>query len=630
MLHKRRMWKPALLILSIVLVIVLVGCQNAEFEILEALHSINKSQYYQEAYVYTLRLDLDQSILSKLNQEEQQFYRNFQEVSLTIAKHLRKGEYNHYYEGALEYADVIIPFAYERNEKDSVLFIDGAKMPIYFNADTGFNWTEIEVTEAEIGPAPAGISHEKKMKWKPKFDLVYSGAAMGNFDREGMRIFGDYQTYGWLPGGEFYYPNSEYDQWRSKRIDQIRVQKRKALEDQGLMKEPGYGVWIADLKNTLEKAEYAYDRMYYYLISSTPLPRIATIDDVVMEINGESEQLKRFSVQADGQDMAAMLVGLLERLTQNEDALDAIATGFYDVTTASSVTQLERLRETDPDSEEVLSLQQYLGDRKAMITALKEDFRSAMLESVTDTGESTSSGSPEPSILDQAALAFDMYYTHFTSVSRAAVFEFYLPLSTTDQSPLKGIHLSYAMNRWSTDPSTPVDKIDVSKGKLDYYQKNGGHPFTTPNELLEFFDSKSGMYKLLNTLNIRAVNIDFPVSNLSLKEGEKPSTTGSRAYVENGVTMVPLRFVSEQLHADVQWNGTTKQISIKDHSRKIDILLTLGSKTATVNGKSVTMQVAPVVSPSSKTYVPIRFIAEALGAEVKWDGEARRVGIKRK
>ena len=49
------------------------------------------------------------------------------------------------------------------------------------------------------------------------------------------------------------------------------------------------------------------------------------------------------------------------------------------------------------------------------------------------------------------------------------------------------------------------------------------------------------------------------------------------------------------------------------------VQLTIGSTTAYVNGQAVTLDVAPVIE-GGRTLMPLRFIAEAVGAEVAWDG----------
>lgn len=58
------------------------------------------------------------------------------------------------------------------------------------------------------------------------------------------------------------------------------------------------------------------------------------------------------------------------------------------------------------------------------------------------------------------------------------------------------------------------------------------------------------------------------------------------------------------------------------------VVLQVNSTTATINGISTTLDVAPYVDPSSnRTLVPIRFISESLGYIVLWNGTDRTVQI---
>lgn len=58
------------------------------------------------------------------------------------------------------------------------------------------------------------------------------------------------------------------------------------------------------------------------------------------------------------------------------------------------------------------------------------------------------------------------------------------------------------------------------------------------------------------------------------------------------------------------------------------IQMTLGQKAATVGGKAYTLDVAPI-SLNGTTYVPIRFISDAMGGTVKWDNSLKRITVLR-
>ena len=84
-------------------------------------------------------------------------------------------------------------------------------------------------------------------------------------------------------------------------------------------------------------------------------------------------------------------------------------------------------------------------------------------------------------------------------------------------------------------------------------------------------------------------------------------------------TMVPIRFVTEAMGADVQWDADTSTAVISKNG--ITVNITKGSKTLTVNSASgtsyVTMDTVAVIK-DGRTFVPIRFVVEALGGFVDY------------
>lgn len=98
-----------------------------------------------------------------------------------------------------------------------------------------------------------------------------------------------------------------------------------------------------------------------------------------------------------------------------------------------------------------------------------------------------------------------------------------------------------------------------------------------------------------------------------------------------GRTMVPLRFIAETFGATVDWDPETEGIHIelpRSDGSTIVIDMQLGNKIAYVNGEPYALEVAPfTVEPQGRTVVPIRFIAEAFGAQVDWDPLLQKVTI---
>ncbi len=93
---------------------------------------------------------------------------------------------------------------------------------------------------------------------------------------------------------------------------------------------------------------------------------------------------------------------------------------------------------------------------------------------------------------------------------------------------------------------------------------------------------------------------------------------------ENGTTLVSLRAIFQSLGATVNWDESTQTVTAS--KAQTNIKLHIGSSTAYKNGQAVTLQVPGKVI-SGSTMVPLRFVSEALGASVKWDGAAQTINI---
>ncbi|MBP8707484.1 MAG: copper amine oxidase N-terminal domain-containing protein, partial [Caldisericia bacterium] len=90
-------------------------------------------------------------------------------------------------------------------------------------------------------------------------------------------------------------------------------------------------------------------------------------------------------------------------------------------------------------------------------------------------------------------------------------------------------------------------------------------------------------------------------------------------------TFVPLRFISEAFGSKVEWQNVGKGRIIITLKEKI-IILNIGSKEATINGTSYTLLAPPEIK-NGRTFVPVRFISEGLGAEVLWNAQYQEVTI---
>ncbi|MGI5839551.1 MAG: stalk domain-containing protein [bacterium] len=124
-----------------------------------------------------------------------------------------------------------------------------------------------------------------------------------------------------------------------------------------------------------------------------------------------------------------------------------------------------------------------------------------------------------------------------------------------------------------------------------------------------------------------AQSIILTVGSLDSLVRGQPHTLDASPFIPDatGRTLVPIRFVSEALGTYVEWIEETNQIRITDGTR--EIFLTVGSEQITVDGENAVIDVAPVIIPPGRAFVPIRFISEILGAYVDYDEVTQQITI---
>lgn len=95
--------------------------------------------------------------------------------------------------------------------------------------------------------------------------------------------------------------------------------------------------------------------------------------------------------------------------------------------------------------------------------------------------------------------------------------------------------------------------------------------------------------------------------------------------IRNNTVMVPMRDIFEAFGAKVSWNAATQTVTATKSG--VTMQLKMNSAKATIDGRAVTLT-SPAVSIKGTTMVPLRFVSEALNANVTWNAAQNRVEIK--
>lgn len=156
-------------------------------------------------------------------------------------------------------------------------------------------------------------------------------------------------------------------------------------------------------------------------------------------------------------------------------------------------------------------------------------------------------------------------------------------------------------------------KLNAETGKLEIV---GGSYDAKANAVVGYV-AEEGSYFVVEKEGLTTISMQIGNKHVALNNENK--ILDAAPLISQNRTMVPLRFIAEAFGADVSWAQDTKTVTI------------------VIDGKVLTMRInqelegfgaAPIIS-NGRTMVPIRYISEELGANVIWVPSTRTVAIAR-
>lgn len=190
---------------------------------------------------------------------------------------------------------------------------------------------------------------------------------------------------------------------------------------------------------------------------------------------------------------------------------------------------------------------------------------------------------------------------------------------------LKGFEFKSSYELFNVDQEFIVNSIDISNQEYITTDANKKEYYNTLNKQGTLFDILKNDLKLIpeKTFTLTLNNKEVKITNY-LNESTNEIMNVS-PYSKNGTTLVPIRFISENMGAIVSWDKYTETVTITKGNTII--ILTVGSNIALVNGEEIPLNVAPEIKDGS-LMVPLRFISDAFNANIYWDGETKTITIE--
>lgn len=257
-------------------------------------------------------------------------------------------------------------------------------------------------------------------------------------------------------------------------------------------------------------------------------------------------------------------------------------------------------------------------------------------------------GSPSDNIVYQKTFGNSYWIDYASAVEQCYVFE----LTATDKAGNVAVWKREMCFDWTPPPLELPPMIKTDKAEIEIKGKTEGKASETliscNGKTIEVAEDGSFAFKvaLINGYQTFTFTAKDKAGNTTVKTVTVSAelfktiivTLGSqKAYVNgketilavapysvSGVTMIPFRFLGESLGAKVEYEADKKQITMTLGGKTLELVI--GNSTALVDGLPVALKHVPEVK-KGVTFVPLRFVAEALGATVSADKTGKKITI---
>ena len=354
-----------------------------------------------------------------------------------------------------------------------------------------------------------------------------------------------------------------------------------------------------DFKKYEEQIQVLSAKFYEIVLKHAPNPKNISVKSVQEKINGQSTNLTQLHVELNGEEVVSLIKPFLTSLAKDEAGLKELIGVFYDLYvsmenagTGVAIPNLDNKETT-----------------VAMVYGMIQPALTKFLSNYDEQLAAAFKQAPQLNTVlgKDTVLKTDVYFDNSLKIRKQHV-ELKVMLPASDYIPVKSFKVTSDVEVWNIGGNVKAEKVDVSSGVIDLSYDT--EKSMTPGSVLRNFDPNSDVYGLLkNQLDITKQT--FMIDS----ESDYYNTIKKQ-----GTTFIPLRQVTNPLDAEVKWTKGSKVITIIDDITQKEIVITVGSKEAVVGGETVQLA-APVFVHKGSTYVPLRFLAEALGGSLHIDSD---------
>lgn len=179
----------------------------------------------------------------------------------------------------------------------------------------------------------------------------------------------------------------------------------------------------------------------------------------------------------------------------------------------------------------------------------------------------------------------------------------------------KPISIVYDISSFKLSDAQKEKLTGISYNGKDGYSKLGG-TLISKNKF-EIMTSKLGTHGIIVTDSLVSIKMSIDNTEYNLN-GERKTADVAPVIIDNR-TMVPIRFIAEAMGAEVDWIAETKTCIIELEGKTLQLQ---------VGQKNSDMDVPPEIV-NDRVLVPLRYVSEQLDANVIWNEDDRSLRIFR-
>jgi hypothetical protein len=355
-----------------------------------------------------------------------------------------------------------------------------------------------------------------------------------------------------------------------------------------------------------------------YLGGNLPNPKNISISDAKVSIHNEGLNLKKIHAEINGTELMDLFKGFATNLLADEKGMKDMLGQIYDLFAPFLQQMLKERKDQGNPMDDMIA--PYLNNKTLAVEFVFTTIQTQLKKVLKDYDtyvQSIKNNERADVIFSEKHYVKADIYVDSNLLPRKSAFEWMISAPDNNTDAIQAVKVTSTSENWDLNKPVTADVIDISKGIFELESLN------KPAKVLAGLDDKSQIYQLLkNDLHLTKKEITM------IMDENDSYDTSSKPYNRQGTVMVPVRFVVEQLDADVAWDQATQQVTITDPISGAVIKLNIGSKQASVNGAIKPLETEAELTNGS-TFVPVRFISESMGAKVNWDQELQMVTITR-